>query len=59
MFGWVFFVVGYVCLIFMIQWSGVVELGWVMERFPSYYGNYFQIWLMLITKLGDGWWVRS
>jgi hypothetical protein len=38
-FGWFFFVVSYVCLIFIIQWSDAAKLGWVMERFPSYYGN--------------------
>jgi hypothetical protein len=40
-FGWFFVVVGYVCLIFTIQWSGVIEFDWVMEQFPSYYGNCF------------------
>jgi hypothetical protein len=56
MFGWFLFVVSYVCLIFTIQWSDIIELGWVIEQFLSYYGNCSWIWLMLITKLGDGWW---
>jgi hypothetical protein len=38
-FGCFFFVVGYMCLIFVIQCSNVDELGWVMEWFPSFYGN--------------------
>ncbi len=27
MFNWFFFVVGYVCLIFTIQWNSAIELG--------------------------------
>jgi hypothetical protein len=38
-FGWFLSVASYVCLIFTIQWSSAIELGWVMERFLSYYGN--------------------
>jgi hypothetical protein len=56
MFGWFLFVASYVCLIFTIQWSDAIKLGWVIEQFLSYYGNCSWIWLMLITKLGDGWW---
>jgi hypothetical protein len=57
--GWFLFFASYVCLIFVIQCRNVDELGWVMEWFPSFYGNCSWMWLELIMMLGDGWWVKS